>query len=134
MSEETRAWAYPPTIKIKRHHPDLIMPEYKPGSDWIDLRSAESVDFHKGDLIRISLGVSIRVTVILGGAAGSESPNGQVRLLHLPPIWSRSAVGSAPDLGSGGHQFESGRFHQLPGRPRLMCARPSSHTENENAR
>lgn len=76
----------------------------------------------------------IRVTVILGGAAGSESPNGQVRLLHLPPIWSRSAVGSAPDLGSGGHQFESGRFHQLPGRSRLMCARPSSHTENENAR
>lgn len=61
MSEETRTWAYPPTIKIKRHHPDLIMPEYKPGSDWIDLRAAENVDFHKGDLVRISLGISIKL-------------------------------------------------------------------------
>ena len=37
------------------------MPEYKPGSDWIDLRAAENVDFHKGDLVRISLGISIKL-------------------------------------------------------------------------
>ena len=72
MSEETRVWAYPPAIKIKRHHPDLIMPEYKPGSDWIDLRAAEDVDFHKGDLVRISLGISIKLPDGYGTYCGDD--------------------------------------------------------------
>lgn len=80
----------------------------------------------KAHSVVMAYSAQYRVVVILGGAAGFESPNGQVRLLIV--------LGSAPDLGSGGHQFESGRFHQLPGRSRMMCARPSSHTENENAR
>jgi dUTP pyrophosphatase len=48
-------------IQIKRHVPDLIIPEKITKGDWIDLRAAEDVWINEGDYEMISLGVSIKL-------------------------------------------------------------------------
>lgn len=47
-------------IKIK-YHTDIIKIEQKDGSDWIDLRSAETIELKENEFKLISLGVSIKL-------------------------------------------------------------------------
>ena len=48
-------------IKIKYHDPELIKAVQVPGSDWIDLRSAEDVVMRRGDFRLIDLSISFEL-------------------------------------------------------------------------
>lgn len=48
-------------IQIKVHDDELPVPEHKSYGDWIDLRSAETVEMKAGDFRIISLGVSMKL-------------------------------------------------------------------------
>ena len=48
-------------IKIKYHNKDLAKIEKIPVGDWIDLRSAVTVDMKAGDFLIIPLGVSMKL-------------------------------------------------------------------------
>ena len=48
-------------IPIKIHDPELPVPEHKEWGDWVDLRSAETVEMKQGEFRIISLGVSMRL-------------------------------------------------------------------------
>lgn len=48
-------------VKIKKHVPDLILPEQKEYGAWIDLRAAEDVTLKSGEFKIISLGISMQI-------------------------------------------------------------------------
>lgn len=48
-------------IEIKYHNKDMVKIEKLPNGDWIDLRSAETVELKAGEFKIISLGVSMRL-------------------------------------------------------------------------
>ena len=48
-------------IRIKYHNPNLEKIGSIAVGDWIDLRSAETVELHRGDFRYISLGVSMKL-------------------------------------------------------------------------
>lgn len=49
------------TIRIKYHSNNIEKIKQVNNSDWIDLRSAESIHLNKGDFKLISLGISVQV-------------------------------------------------------------------------
>lgn len=49
------------TIKIKYHNENIDKPEKINVGDWIDLRSAETVELKEGEFRLISLGVSMKL-------------------------------------------------------------------------
>ena len=48
-------------IKVKYHDSEIDKLVQKEGSDWIDLRAAETVTIKKGEIATISLGVSMQL-------------------------------------------------------------------------
>lgn len=48
-------------IEIKYHNKDMVKIEKLPNGDWIDLRSAETVELKAGEFKIISLGISMRL-------------------------------------------------------------------------
>lgn len=48
-------------IKIKYHDPELVKLERFDHGDWVDLRSAETVELKKGEFKLISLGISMEL-------------------------------------------------------------------------
>lgn len=48
-------------IKIKYHNNDIIKLEKIPNGDWVDLRSAETIELKAGNFKIISLGVSMKL-------------------------------------------------------------------------
>ena len=48
-------------IKIKYHNPDMPRIQTADGSDWVDLRAAETVHMKAGEFRIISLGVSMKL-------------------------------------------------------------------------
>ena len=49
------------SIPIIIHDPELPIPEHKEWGDWVDLRSAETVEMKQGEFRIISLGVSMKL-------------------------------------------------------------------------
>ena len=50
-------------IKVKNHNPICTIEKIRVG-DWIDLKSAETIEIREGDSARISLGVSMELSLI----------------------------------------------------------------------
>lgn len=48
-------------IKVKYHDSEIDKLVQKEGSDWIDLRAAETVTIKKGEIATVSLGVSMQL-------------------------------------------------------------------------
>ncbi len=48
-------------VQIMKHDPELIMPEFKDESDWIDLRAAKDIWINEGEFALVPLGISVRL-------------------------------------------------------------------------
>ena len=78
-------------IKVKYHNPICTIEKIRVG-DWIDLKSAETIEIREGDSARISLGVSMELPkgyeAILAPRSSLFSNHGLLMVIYGKPSFT----------------------------------------------